>query len=190
MCITLITRLWSHNQVEKRLRQPDQKPVFFSLIPASHTSSCKKAHLLPLFHLQFCCSSNVRVWSCIAIATLTKEEGESQAQDHGQAIYAQIRHLWYSVSSIFATSCSLPTLNWNQLLGASDSTWVSTFWRNFMICIVHLSLETLRIRGQRRQRKRLLKSPFELFQSSSRLFRLTFNTLSSVAERFWCSSEP
>ena len=30
-------------------------------------------------------------------------EGESQAQDHGQAIYAEIR---YSVSSTFATGCS------------------------------------------------------------------------------------
>ena len=46
-------------------------------------------------------------------------EGESQAQDHGQAIYAQIR---YSVSSNFATGCSLPPLNWNQLPGANGST--------------------------------------------------------------------
>ena len=30
-------------------------------------------------------------------------EGGSQAQDHGQAIYANI---WYSVSSTFATGCS------------------------------------------------------------------------------------
>ena len=32
-------------------------------------------------------------------------EGGSQAQDHGQAIYAKIR---YSVSGTFATGCSLP----------------------------------------------------------------------------------
>ena len=31
-------------------------------------------------------------------------EGGSQAQDHGQAIYAKIR---YNVSSTFATGCSL-----------------------------------------------------------------------------------
>ena len=31
-------------------------------------------------------------------------EGGSQAQDHGQAIYAKIR---YSVSSTFATGCSI-----------------------------------------------------------------------------------
>ena len=33
-------------------------------------------------------------------------DGESQAQDHGQAIYAKIR---YSVSSTFATGCSTRT---------------------------------------------------------------------------------
>ena len=32
--------------------------------------------------------------------------GGSQAQDHGQAIYAKIR---YSVSSTFATGCSMKT---------------------------------------------------------------------------------
>ena len=33
-------------------------------------------------------------------------EGASQAQDHGQAIYAKIQ---YSVSSTFATGCSSPS---------------------------------------------------------------------------------
>ena len=35
-------------------------------------------------------------------------EGGSQAQDHGQAIYAKI---WYSVSSTFATGCSVLVTN-------------------------------------------------------------------------------
>ena len=39
----------------------------------------------------------------VLLATLIRGGGGSQAQDHGQAIYAKIR---YSVSSTFATGCS------------------------------------------------------------------------------------
>ena len=38
------------------------------------------------------------------LATLIRGGGGSQAQDHGQAIYAKIQ---YSVSSTFATVCSI-----------------------------------------------------------------------------------
>ena len=54
----------------------------------------------PPSHSKF--SSKFWVWSCIA-SKFDKERG-SQGQDHGEPIYAKIR---YSVSSTFATGCSL-----------------------------------------------------------------------------------
>ena len=60
-------------------------------------------------------------YGLVLLATLIRGGGGSQAQDHRQAIYAKIR---YSVSSTFATSCSLfqalryiveMTRNWKAL---------------------------------------------------------------------------
>ena len=45
-------------------------------------------------------------------------EGASQAQDHGQAIYAKIR---YSVSSTFATGCCIMTCTKYQMLQNLDN---------------------------------------------------------------------
>ena len=136
MHITLITRLWRYNQLQK-LSHSDEKTVLLTTT-YSPSPSPPFTVVLPRFeHGLVLLNSNFdkgggriirsRSWKCHLCPNT-------------------VQGLKY-----FATSCSLPTLNWNQLPGASDSTWVSTFWRHFMMCIVHLSLETLRIRGRRRQ---------------------------------------
>ena len=73
----------------------------------------------------------------LVVATLIRGGGGSQAQAHGQAIYAKIQ---YSVSCTFATGCSYTTLDsmsagtyflsnwaWNRSI---TSSWNQNSWRH------------------------------------------------------------
>ena len=78
------------------------------------TTSCKNVETLPRKNDLFCFKSLLvtGLWDIILTSLLPpiqscssiRGRGTSQAQDHGQAVYAKIR---YSVSSTFATGCSL-----------------------------------------------------------------------------------
>ena len=62
---------------------------------------------------------------------LIRAGGGSQAQDHGQAIYAKIR---YSVSSTFATGCSMKT---------EDESKINRFYKQkFQIIFVFTTIQT------------------------------------------------
>ena len=78
------------------------------------TTSCKNVETLPRKNDLFCFKSLLvaGLWDIILTSLLPpiqscssiRGRGTSQAQDHGQAVYAKIQ---YSVSSTFATGCSL-----------------------------------------------------------------------------------
>ena len=95
-CITLAST--SCKNVET-LPQKKDLPCFKSLLVTGLWDIILTALLCPIES----CSSKFWVWSCIASNFDKGWRGGSQAQDHGQAIYAKIR---YSVSSTFATGCS------------------------------------------------------------------------------------
>ena len=65
-------------------------------------------------------------------------EGGSQAQDHGEAIYAKIR---YSVSSTFANAYSKPTRSWSLNLADNMSLKNENKVMNILISYIGLAKE-------------------------------------------------
>ena len=91
----------SDNQLQKCWDTPKKKrPFLLQIAPGHRSLNIILTSLLPPIQS---CSSKFWVWSCIASNFDKGWRGGSQAQDHGQTIYAKIR---YSVSSTFATGCS------------------------------------------------------------------------------------
>ena len=65
-------------------------------------------------------------------------EGGSQAQDHGEAIYAKIR---YSVSRTFAKAYSKPTRSWSLNLADNMSLKNENKVMNILISYIGLAKE-------------------------------------------------
>ena len=124
-----------YNQLQKCRDIPMKTQPFMLQIAACHRPARYNADLLPP-HIQSC-SPKFWAWSWISSNFDNGVEGGSQAQDHGQAIYANI---WYSVSSTFATGFSFTTLDctsagtyfwsnwsWNRSM---TSSWNQNSWRH------------------------------------------------------------
>ena len=84
------------------LSAPRSPRMFFLQITQGHRSVRYNTDLPPPPPFKFVPPSFED--GLVVVATLIRVEGGSQAQDHGQAIYAKIR---LSVSSTFATGCNM-----------------------------------------------------------------------------------
>ena len=91
----------TYNQLQKCWDTPTKKWPFLLQIAASHRSVRYNTDLPPPPHSKLFFQVLSMVLYCYQL--WQGVGGGSQAQDHGQAIYAKIR---YSVSSTFATGCS------------------------------------------------------------------------------------
>ena len=87
--------------VAKMLRHSHQKTTF--LVSNRSWSQVCEIWYWPPSSLPFKVVPPSFEHGLVLLATLIRGGGGSQAQDHGQAIYAKIR---YSISSTFATGCS------------------------------------------------------------------------------------
>ena len=89
--------------VAKMLRHSHEKMTFLAANRSGHRSVRYNTNLPPPSSLPFKVVPPSVEYGLQLLATLIRGGGGIQAQDHGQAIYANV---WYSVSSTFTIGCS------------------------------------------------------------------------------------
>ena len=106
---------WCYNQLQKCWDTPTEKRPFLPQITHGHRSVNYNTDLLPPSKFKVVPPSFE--YGLVLLATLIRGGGGSQAQDHGQAIYA-------SVSSTFATGCSFSEEEIGKLTIAQLKYWL------------------------------------------------------------------